>query len=91
MTAKEALESLKFEVYEEGHCSFIEEEIDLAISALEKQVPKPPLTIPLAMEIGGKIEIIAVMCPNCKKPFGKDQQIKHCFYCGQALDWSEDE
>ena len=91
MTAKEALESLKFEVYEEGHCSFIEEEIGLAIAALEKQVPKYPLTIPLAMKtVDGEV-VFSVICPSCKEPFGKDPRIKHCFYCGQALDWSEDE
>lgn len=38
-------------------------------------------------------------CPTCKAVFGSDETRKHliswkmdyCKYCGQALDWSDDE
>ena len=37
MTNQEAAESLKFELYEEGHLGYVEEEIELAIDALRKE------------------------------------------------------
>lgn len=40
MTYKEALEQLKYEIEEEGHCSYIEDEMKVAFEALEKQIPK---------------------------------------------------
>lgn len=59
-----------------------------AIEALEKQIPK-------------KYEIWngQCSCPNCKKLFGSYDTLKtlikwempYCKYCGQALDWSEEE
>lgn len=77
MTAKEALESLKFEVYEEGHCSYIEEEIGAAIAALEKQIPEKPT----------KDRMGRIQCVN-----GHNQPVqryKYCPMCGQLIDWSE--
>lgn len=59
-----------------------------AIKILEKQVPK-------------KIELFngQCSCPNCKKLFGNYNDLKdsvgwdmlYCKYCGQKLDWSEEE
>lgn len=94
MTPKEAYESLCYEIYEEGHCSYIEEELDIAIKALEKQIPKRV-----------KKEILTsnaftqwrkYNCPNCgcflysgsSKPFSAQS---HCHQCGQVLDWGDDE
>lgn len=74
MNAKEALESLMFEVYEEGHCSYIEKEIGIAITALEKQVPQKPV-----MKRG------SIQCIN-----GHNQPVQHykyCPFCGQLMDW----
>lgn len=57
----------------------------VACEALGKQMPK-------------KIELFngQCSCPNCKKLFGNYNDLKefiswHCKYCGQALDWSEEE
>ena len=90
MTAKEALESLKFEVYEEGHCSYIEEEIGVAVAALEKQVPKPPVKDGTGLAFN-------LLCPVCRKRIisqvygewcaGRLQE--YCDYCGQAIDWGD--
>ena len=65
----------------------IEEEIsvwELAIQALEKQVPKNPLEYDVTTKAD---------CPVCKnivrgigKPFGD-----WCAHCGQKLDWSVEE
>lgn len=38
MTVQEALDSLKYELYEEGHCSYIKEELEIAIKALESKI-----------------------------------------------------
>ena len=87
MTYKEALETLRFEVYEEGHCSYIEDELDLAIEALEKQIPKKPLE-------DGYYDEPAV-CPNCGSNVineaDNDYRFNCCYHCGQALDWSDTE
>jgi len=40
MNAQEALETIRYEVDEEGHCGYIEDELRLAMMALEKQIPK---------------------------------------------------
>ena len=75
MTAKEALESLKFEVYEEGHCSYIEEEIGVAIAALEKQIPKKPT----------KDRMGRIQCVNGHNLPAQ----RYCPMCGQLIDWSD--
>ena len=74
MTKQEALESLKFEVYEEGHCSYIEEELDIAIEALEKQIPKQ-----LHRYANGTDH-----CPNCDANL-TGMGFRFCVECGQAL------
>lgn len=45
--------------------------------ALEKQTPKKPIKY--------KDEIV---CPSCKTLVGSSP---YCRYCGQALDWGEEE
>ena len=79
MTKQEALESLKFEIYEEGHCSYIEEELDIAIEALEKQIAK-------------KIEEHNKTC-KCRvfdyMDYECTQRVPYCCVCGQRIDWSE--
>ncbi len=51
------------------------DEIEIAISALEKQTPKKPIK-----------ELNETICPNCKTLVGSSP---FCRYCGQALDWSD--
>ena len=53
---------------------------DLAIEALEKQIPKKPYD--------------TVHCPLCKievelQPIDVEQ-VTYCLHCGQAIDWSDD-
>ena len=50
---------------------------NIAISALEKQIPKKP--IKTAREI---------VCPTCGTLVGSSP---YCRYCGQAIDWSDTE
>lgn len=85
VTYKEALEQLRYEIEEEGHCSFIEDEMKVAFDALEKQIPKKPLffdSVPHAR------------CPVCKcsvKLFADAHESHFCLYCGQKLDWGHSE
>lgn len=51
---------------------------DMAIEALEKQLPKKPI------EKG--IHFVYYKCPNCNKILPID---KNYCDCGQKLDWSE--
>lgn len=94
---QEALETLKFEVFEEGHCSYIEDEIKIAIEVLEKAIPKK---LRITKGTGYK----TYTCPICfacyanegsfkfaqqrNKTYGSDS---FCSRCGNALDWSESE
>ena len=85
MNAQEALETIKYEVNEEGHCGYIEDELRLAMTALEKQIPKKP--------IKAKEHIMYSMCyicPNCQKNFSGTGIASYCYHCGQALDWSDE-
>lgn len=54
--------------------------LDMAISALEKQIPKK---LPIVEEL--------YHCPNCGEKDAVLQGDNYCFNCGQALDWSDEE
>lgn len=55
-----------------------------SISALEKQIPKKP-------NLSGAYHI----CPHCSRFVSKNEpkhgriDIPHCKWCGQALDWGD--
>lgn len=64
--------------------------------ALEKQVPKKPIKANRAIEIGGQLfmkdENEYWKCPICVNydvPLRENQQ--YCHYCGQKIDWGEEE
>lgn len=64
------------------------EEMEIAISALEKQIPKKPLKQECDF-----FDFILV-CPECKNRIvnvwnKREYKPNYCHYCGQALDWSE--
>lgn len=48
---------------------------ETAIKALKKQIPRKPVEV--------RNEIV---CPTCKTLVGSSP---YCRYCGQALDWSD--
>lgn len=59
--------------------------IDIAITVLEKQIPKKPIKT-IEHNIG------YYECPYCENKIGTDimtYQSNHCSYCGQKLDWSK--
>lgn len=51
----------------------------IALSALEKQIPKKP------------IRTDWINCPSCNWGIALMKGTHHCPKCGQALDWSETE
>ena len=75
MTEKEAIEILQEEHDYAQLKSYVNAAIDIAISAIEKQVPKKPKKI--------KNEIV---CPTCGTLIGSNP---YCKYCGQAIDWGD--
>ena len=99
MTHKEHSEGLKGikRFLQEGLGEFdakkIGETMDVAIEAVEKQIPKKPNRIEY-VDGGAENE-----CPSCKKRicmvFGNGDtfrwQMPYCCDCGQKLDWSEEE
>ena len=88
MNNKEALESLKFEVFEECHCGYIEEEIKLAIKALEKQIPMEHHHTIVNECFGGE-KVRTSICPSCLGCIMtvEEEFPRFCAWCGQAIKW----
>ena len=88
MTPEEAIEFFKGEL-EGGKCS--EHCIqcnanELALQALEKQIPKKPIK-------SDRQEIrytLTYDCPTCGKQFTGTGFADYCYHCGQNLDWGDD-
>lgn len=83
----EAIENLKYLISDDctdNPINFIEE-IEMAINALEKQVPKRPIEDNYYNE--------PAVCPNCGGNIANqcdyDYQFQYCHYCGQKLDWRD--
>ena len=91
MTESEAVEKLKnmrlfMQIEDENNdCKFTEDDYkanEMAINALEKQIPKKPYKD----NENGIYE--KEYCPICNRSlFSND---RHCI-CGQAIDWSDEE
>lgn len=71
-------------------------EEDIAIWALEKQIPKKPITetVNRGISVSGEYDIdFNYLCPICNTVVGDDETddafYKFCPQCGQALDWGK--
>lgn len=95
MDIKESIEALKYINLTRVHPFFSWEEMkevrDIAIEALEKQVPKKPtkLEYKLLLDMGW-----IYRCPACGCACGENkyhpevtQDDMYCTQCGQKLDW----
>ena len=106
MTAEEAkdkLESILEEATKEEYAvcyvtSNDEEELKMAIEALEKQIAKKPQYTRLLYKCKGKdIEIRNPECPYCRNhgltlwDASISKGGNFCKRCGQSIDWQEDE
>ena len=66
------------------------EEMNIAIEALEKQIPKKPDLISDGYDDNGNLIYDTWICPCCEKQYELDyDDYKFCPECGQAIDWSE--
>lgn len=86
MTAKEALEYFKRRKEQIGLSDRIQQAENLAIKALEKRMPKKPVTEKDKVIFG----IVCGRCPECDSDVYSTTNL-YCHNCGQALDWSETE
>ena len=86
MTAKEAIktiEATKAEV-EWNYPLDYAAAFEVAIEALEKQIPKKPVTEKDKVIFG----IVCGRCPECDSAVYSTTNL-YCHNCGQALDWSD--
>lgn len=90
MNEQEAIEELKYDCGQLGKAipcdtswgQAINTAYEMAIAALEKQIPKKP------MKIHTSQKRFYYACPVCENR--QDRQEKHCYECGQVLNWSEE-
>ena len=57
----------------------IEKAYDMAIEALERQIPKAPI----------RGYISAYFCPCCVRELAGTGIADYCYHCGQALKWGD--
>lgn len=55
---------------------------DTKIKALKKQIPQ---------EVKEFLPLNRAKCPACNGIMGAHASRKYCYYCGQALEWHEEE
>ena len=100
MTHEEAISYLRRYGYFIAHdSSKVEEALNMAISALEKQIPKKPIRIDKNKEFDGNWKKI---CPSCGRVLMERittsessypqhyNYTGHC-WCGQVIDWEKEE
>ena len=88
----EAIECLKSNKPTSGYV-MLQESIDMAINALEKQIPKKPRKTDSYR--GVLKRVYAYVCPTCgnaclEKYMNERQNTMFCWNCGQKLDWSDE-
>lgn len=89
MTCQEAIEILKHEHDYAQLLSYVNDALKIAISSIEKQIPKKPI----------ENRYPWCICPNCRgsvyvkhiQEHIQSGEQTYCEHCGQALDWSDDE
>lgn len=90
ITREEAIKRLKESRFTIQPYNYMNQALDMAISALEKQIPKKPTPIDYKKYMDVVNNAISLRggfwCPNCKKVVRSGS---YCNDCGQKLDWSE--
>lgn len=86
MTYKEAIEFLNTDDF---HSAGFGKATEIAIEALEKQIPKLIKTNGKYMKDFGIEPCDQVFCPSCGKRIRVKYKGKFCDKCGQRLKWSE--
>ena len=86
MEPKEAIKRIQdhrqIHIKNEQHATLLDEALNDAIKALEKQVPRKPY-------LWNGLNYI---CPNCHRSeyIANIPLNTHCGFCGQKIDWSEE-
>lgn len=86
MTYEEAIEILQEERDYAQLPEYVKEAIKIATSAIEKQIPKKPVTEKDKVLFG----IVCGRCPECDSAVYSTTNL-YCHRCDQALDWSDTE
>lgn len=90
MTENEAVEAMQFDLKIGGeiHSQVLRDAVDVAIQALEKQIPKK-------VKNSGERIPFEWYCPTCGEILCddgyKNTDIKYCEQCGQVLDWRDEQ
>ncbi len=88
ITQEEAIKRLKESRFTIQPYNYMNQALDVAISALEKQIPEKPFCDTIYRQISfiavEKEDIFTCKCNNtvCK-------EYRYCPFCGQKLDWSD--
>ena len=103
MTESEAIREVRFNMstigLKENSAKRVVKARDLAIKALEKQIPKKPNK---TIDSSWGIKKEAHTCPVCDyyltevhfiapQKIESNKKITYCETCGQAIDWSDEE
>ena len=85
MTTKELAKDLKEHIGCGIEVPLYDEELEVVVEALEKQIAKKPRKI----EVEGYRYTDVYKCPTCEGNFSGTGIAYYCYRCGQKLDWSE--
>ena len=85
MTTKELAKDLKEHIGCGVEVPLYDEELEVVVEALEKQIAKKPKKI----EVEGYRYTDTYRCPICGGNFSGTGIADYCYHCGQKLDWSE--
>lgn len=89
MTENEAVEAIQFDLKIGGeiHSQVLRDAVDVAIQALEKQIPKKPTYEGDGYVPDGTLVYDTWICPCCDKRYEVDyDDYDYCPNCGQKLD-----
>ncbi len=90
-TNKEAIDCLKKNKPTSGFY-MLQESVDMAIKALEKQVAKKPSFEGDGYDPDGNLVYDTWICPCCEKHYEVDyEEYDYCPSCGQRIDWSDED
>ena len=91
MKIEEAIRRLEtHKEYISPHGRFTEEAIDMAIEALEKQMPRSPI-LEGDGYVDGEMVYDRWYCPRCDMDYDAEyEKHDHCPVCGQKILWKED-
>lgn len=90
-TNKEAIDCLKKNKPTSGFY-MLQESVDMAIKALEKQVAKKPSFEGDGYDPDGNLVYDTWICPCYEKHYEVDyEEYDYCPSCGQRIDWSDED